>query len=76
MTFFGLSMLAYGSQLAAGVWGDRLPIIGISKGWDYIPIAVGGVIIALFSVEKILLKLSGEPLQPMPFLAARSLGEV
>ena len=76
VTFFGCAMFAYGTQLAAGVWSDRIPVVGISKGWDYIPIAAGGVMIAIFSIEKVLLRISGNRLEPMPFLAARHLGEV
>jgi hypothetical protein len=30
------------AQLAAGTWSDRMPIIGISRGWDYVPMAAGG----------------------------------
>lgn len=65
---FGIAMVWYGSELAAKVWSDRLPMIGISKGWDYVPIVAGGVLVALFSLEKILLQLSGETLMPMPLL--------
>ncbi|CAN7492413.1 TRAP transporter small permease [Bosea sp. LjRoot9] len=57
---FGLAMFGYGWQLAAGTWTDRMPIIGISRGWDYVPIAAGGALIALFSFEKLMLFLTGE----------------
>jgi TRAP-type C4-dicarboxylate transport system permease small subunit len=57
---FGLAMLGYGWQLAAGTWSDRMPIIGISRGWDYVPIAAGGALIAIFSFEKLMLFLTGE----------------
>ena len=76
VTIFGIAMVYFGTELAAKVWSDRLPMIGISKGWDYVPIIGGGVLITLFSIEKILLHFSGQTLEPMPFLAARSLGEV
>lgn len=58
---FGLAMLGYGWQLAAGTWSDRMPIIGISRGWDYVPIAAGGLLIAFFSLEKLMLFLTGTP---------------
>jgi len=68
---FGLAMLAYGSQLAAGTWAAVTPMIGISQGWDYVPIAVGGALIALFSLERLLMVLAGAdetatPLDPGP----------
>ena len=32
-----------------------MPMLGISQGWDYVAIAGGGALIALFSLEKLLL---------------------
>ena len=66
VAFFGFAMVYYGWQLAAKVWDDRLPMIGISKGWDYVPIVGGGVLIALFSLEKLLLFITGQSAEPMP----------
>ena len=63
----------FGTELAAKVWSDRLPMIGISKGWDYVPIIAGGTLIALFSLEKLLLFFTGQTLEPMP-LGANGLG--
>jgi TRAP-type C4-dicarboxylate transport system permease small subunit len=71
---FGFAMVYFGWQLAAKVWGDRLPMIGISKGWDYVPIIAGGVLVCLFSVEKLLLVLTGEERQPMPLVGGSHLG--
>lgn len=65
---FGLAMLGYGWQLAAGTWDDRMPIIGISRGWDYVPIAAGGALIALFALEKLLLFITGERQAPLGFV--------
>ncbi|MET3890481.1 TRAP-type C4-dicarboxylate transport system permease small subunit [Bosea sp. OAE506] len=73
VTLFAFAMVWYGTELAAKVWSDRLPMIGISKGWDYVPIIGGGALIALFSIEKLLLFLTGEKLEPMP-LNANGLG--
>jgi TRAP-type C4-dicarboxylate transport system permease small subunit len=73
VTLFAFAMVWYGTELAAKVWSDRLPMIGISKGWDYVPIIAGGCLIALFSIEKLLLFFTGEALEPMP-LNANGLG--
>ncbi len=75
VALFGLAMVVYGWQLAAKVWADRLPMIGISKGWDYVPLIAGGALIALFSIEKLLLLLTGQSRVPMPFVAGDHLGE-
>jgi TRAP-type C4-dicarboxylate transport system permease small subunit len=66
VTFFAFAMVYFGTELAAKVWSDRLPMIGISKGWDYVPIVGGGVLIALFSIEKLLLFFTGQKPSPMP----------
>ena len=47
---FGLSMVFYGSELAQSTWQH------ISRGFAYIPIAISGVLITLFSIEKQLSK--------------------
>ncbi len=51
---FGLAMLWYGAELSAGTWSAPMPMLGISQGWDYVPIAAGGALVALFSLEKLL----------------------
>lgn len=56
---FGLAMTVYGIQLAAGTWSAMTPMLGISQGWDYVPVAAGGALITLFSVERLLMVLTG-----------------
>lgn len=75
VTIFGVAMVWYGTELAAKVWSDRLPMIGISKGWDYVPIVAGGVLITLFSIEKLLLFLTNQKPVPMPLRASGHAGE-
>lgn len=58
---FGLSMAVYGGQLAAGTWSMRTPMIGISQGWDYVPMVLAGGLIVLFSIEKLLALTIGAP---------------
>jgi TRAP-type C4-dicarboxylate transport system permease small subunit len=50
---FGAAMLVYGWQLAAGTWGANLPLLGVPQGMSYVPVAVGGALIILFAIEKI-----------------------
>ena len=73
---FGLAMLVYGTQLAHGTWSDRMPIIGISRGWDYVPMAVGGALIAFFSIETLLLFLTKVKPAPLGFSHFGSAQEV
>ena len=59
---FGLGMVWYGSQLIALTWNTVLPSLGISGAYDYLPVTSGGVLISIFAVERILLRLSGAPI--------------
>jgi TRAP-type C4-dicarboxylate transport system permease small subunit len=56
---FGLAMAVYGAQLAWGTWSDRTPMIGLSKGWDYVPMSAGGVLVCMFAIERLLQILTG-----------------
>lgn len=58
---FGLAMFWYGLELARTTWAAATPMIGISQGWDYVPMAGAGVLIALFGVEKLWRVLTGAP---------------
>lgn len=58
---FGLAMLWYGVELARTTWASATPMIGLSQGWDYVPMAGAGALIALFAVEKLWRLLVGAP---------------
>jgi TRAP-type C4-dicarboxylate transport system permease small subunit len=32
----------------------RIPLLGISQGWTYAPMVLGGALMALFAVEQVL----------------------
>ena len=40
-------------------WASTLPSLGLPGSFDYLPVVVGGVLIVLFSVERIVLRWSG-----------------
>jgi TRAP-type C4-dicarboxylate transport system permease small subunit len=52
---FGLAMLVYSQELVEMVWNFRIPLLGISQGWTYVPLQVCGALITLFAVEQVLL---------------------
>ena len=56
---FAIGMVFYGCQLVALQWAARLPALGIPEGVRYLPLVGGGLLIILFSVERIVLRLSG-----------------
>jgi TRAP-type C4-dicarboxylate transport system permease small subunit len=58
---FGGAMAWYGTDLAVGTWSAAMPGLPIPQGMDYVPLIGGGILIALFSLEKLVrLLLAGE----------------
>jgi TRAP-type C4-dicarboxylate transport system permease small subunit len=55
---FGVAMSWYGTELAVETWSADMPGLAIPQGFDYLPLAVGGALIALFSLEKLVRLLS------------------
>jgi TRAP-type transport system small permease protein len=51
---FGALMAWNCASLAQSVWGYRLPTLWISEGWRYVPSAIAGVLIVLFSIEHLI----------------------
>lgn len=59
---FGVGMVWYGIELVKLTWNTTLPALDISGGWDYVPLLGGGVLVSLFALERIVLRLSGAPI--------------
>jgi TRAP-type C4-dicarboxylate transport system permease small subunit len=71
---FGAGMGWYGLMLAEGTWASISPAIGIPVGVSYVPLVVGGTLIALFSLERMArrfagLEISEADLQPIDQVA-------
>jgi TRAP-type C4-dicarboxylate transport system permease small subunit len=56
---FAIGMVVYGIVLIRLQWAEVLPGLDISGSWRYVPLAAGGVLIALFALERMVLRLSG-----------------
>ncbi|MGJ8586278.1 MAG: TRAP transporter small permease [Marinosulfonomonas sp.] len=56
---FGGGMVWYGWQLAAKTAGNKLPSLGISGAFDFAPVVMGGVLIVLFSIERMARRAAG-----------------
>jgi TRAP-type C4-dicarboxylate transport system permease small subunit len=54
VTAFGLTMLWYATELAWTVWNATLPTLGLPGAVEYAPLALGGLLIALFGAERLL----------------------
>lgn len=56
---FGAAMAFYGWQLGAAAWGAPMPALGLPDGVNMIPVVLGGVMVVLFSLERLLRRLAG-----------------
>ncbi len=45
-------------------WGEAKPMLGVPEGMDYLPLALCGVLIVLFSIEHIVALMRGEEVLP------------
>jgi TRAP-type C4-dicarboxylate transport system permease small subunit len=54
VTGFGAAMCWYGAELAMGVWDATLPTLGLPGAVEYLPITLGGLLIGLFGLERLL----------------------
>lgn len=51
---FGGAMAYYGYVLAERSTPTRIPLLGISRTYNYLPLVIGGGLIVLFAVERLL----------------------
>ncbi len=58
---FGFGMIWYGSQLIAKTAKNTIPSLGISGAFDFLPIVGGGVLVVLFSLERLARRVAGLP---------------
>lgn len=56
---FAAGMIWYGWTLMKLQWNEVMPSLGISGAFRYLPLTAGGVLITLFSLERIALRWSG-----------------
>ena len=56
---FAIGMILYGVDLMRLQWAERMPSLGISGAFRYLPVVAGGGLIALFSAERVVLRWAG-----------------
>ena len=54
MGLFGLAMAVWSWELVGMVAAFKIPLLGISQGWTYVPMSLGGALMVLFAVEQVL----------------------
>lgn len=52
---FGLAMAVWSWELVGMVGSFRIPLLGISQGWTYAPLVLGGSLITLYAIEQVLM---------------------
>lgn len=58
---FGFGMVWYGTQLAAKTANNIMPSLGISGIFDFLPLTVGGILMMLFTIERLARRAAGLP---------------
>lgn len=58
---FGAGMVWFGGQLMVSAYGVTLPSLGITGAVDFMPLVGGGVLMVLFSIERLLRRAAGLP---------------
>lgn len=57
---FAFGMVFFGGELAIRYWSTRIPVLGLPTTFTYLPIVISGVLMCLFSLERLLLRAAGE----------------
>lgn len=65
---FGLVMADWSWLLVGQMWPFRIPLLGVSQGWQFVPMTLCGVLVALFAAEHLARRMVGLP----PLAGARA----
>lgn len=58
---FGFGMTWYGAQLMFAGWNIKIPSLGMSDAVNFMPLVGGGILIMLFSLERLARRAAGLP---------------
>ena len=56
---FGLALMAGSVEMAISTYASTIPTLGLSEAWRYLPVVLGGILIAAFSIEHLIARLQG-----------------
>ena len=73
---FGIGMVVYGGQLIVQTWPSPIPVLQLPGGYTYMPVTAGGVLIAIFAIERLVLRFAGMEVEHDPSLDDATLSEV
>ncbi|SEQ08570.1 TRAP-type C4-dicarboxylate transport system, small permease component [Devosia sp. YR412] len=63
---FAFGMVFFGGELVIRYWSTRIPVLGLPTAFTYFPIVISGFLMCLFSLERLLLRAAGEPVDDLP----------
>ncbi|MEX8518677.1 MAG: TRAP transporter small permease [Leptothrix sp. (in: b-proteobacteria)] len=61
---FAAALFAGGAEMAISTHNSTIPTLGLSEAWRYMPVLAAGVLIALFSVERLIAHFTGHKVVP------------
>ena len=56
---FGLALLAGSTEMAISTYASTIPTLGLSEAFRYLPVLLGGILIAVFSIERLIARFTG-----------------
>lgn len=56
---FGLALLAGSFEMGLSTYASTIPTLGLSEAFRYLPVLVGGLLIAVFSIEHLIALTTG-----------------
>lgn len=63
---FAFGMVYYGIVLMRLQWNEVMPSLGLSGSLRYLPLTVGGLLISLFTIERMAMRFAGLDIDPDP----------
>jgi TRAP-type C4-dicarboxylate transport system permease small subunit len=66
LALFGLAMAWFGGVIALRVWGSKMSVLPFPEGVTYLPLVIAGILILLFSLERLALPLLPRPVSHDP----------
>ena len=64
VALFGVAMAVWSWELVETSWVVRIPLLGFSQAWTYLPLVASGVLMAVFATEQVVRALLGSRVEP------------
>ena len=61
---FAIALFAGGAEMAVSTRDNTIPTLGLSEAVRYVPILIAGVLITLFSIERLIAQFTGKKVVP------------